>query len=237
MDCANKLYDEVPNNLRRVTMKILLINPNTTQRITDALVAQAQKAVGADAQVIGLTAQTGPAIIRGAADNLVAERSMFEMASSQYVGYDAVVLGVSMDTALQTVRAKLPIPVVGMTEGGLLTACLMGQRLGCLTLGSHMAPLYEQLSSNYGLTDRIAKWHAPDIAAAYERGPNPEITDALVKECDVLIDDYQADVIVLCAAVLAGYTTWLAPRLKVPVVDAIEAAALQALSLARLKAR
>ncbi len=236
MDCENKLYDEMSDHLLRANMKILLINPNTTQRITDALVAQAQKAVGASAQVIGLTAQTGPAIIRGAADNVVAERSMLEMATSQYAGYDAVVLGVSMDTALQTVRAKLPIPVVGMTEGGLFTACLLGQRLGCLTLGSHMAPLYEQLSANYGLANRIAKGHAPAIAAAYEIGPNPEVTDLLVRECDVLIDDHQADVIVLCAAVLTGYAAWLAPRLRVPVIDAIQAAAVQALSLARLKA-
>jgi Asp/Glu/hydantoin racemase len=51
-----------------------------------------------------------------------------------------------------------------------------------------------------------------------------------------LIDDHQADVIVLCAAVLTGYAAWLAPRLRVPVIDAIQAAAVQALSLARLKA-
>ena len=216
-------------------MKLLLINPNTTQRITDTLVVQAQKAVGAAATVVGLTAKTGPAIIRSAEDNAVAVQSMLEMATSQHAGFDALILGVSMDTALQQVRASLPIPVVGMTEGGLLTACLLGQRVGCLTLGSQMASLYEQLSSSYGLAARVVKWHAPNISAAYETGPNPALIEALVKECEVLTDQYQAEVIVLCAAVLTGYAGWLAPHLRVPVVDAIEAAALQAVGLARLR--
>lgn len=215
-------------------MKLLLINPNTTQRITNTLVLQAQKAVGQAATIVGLTAQTGPAIIRSAADNLVAEQSMLKLATSQHAGFDAVILGVSMDTALQEVRARLPIPVVGMTEGGLFMACLMGQRVGCLTLGSQMTPLYEQLSSSYGLATRVVKWHAPNIAAAYESGPHPALVDALVKECEVLIHQYQSEVIVLCAAVLVGYVGLLAPRLSVPVVDAIEAAALQAVSLVRL---
>jgi len=221
--------------LKRI-MKILLINPNTTQRITDSLVVQAQRAVGATAHIIGLTAKTGPAIIRSAEDNRVAEQSMVEMAMTLGGGYDAIVLGVSMDTALQSVRALVPQPVVGMTEGGLLAACLLGQRIGCLTLGSHMVPLYEQLSTRYGLATRVVKWHAPNIAAAYEVGPNPEIIEALVQECQILIDDDQADVIVLCAAVLSGYGPWLAPSLRVPVVDAIQAAALQAVSLVHLRA-
>jgi allantoin racemase len=216
-------------------MRLLLINPNTTQRITDTLVEQAQKAVGAAATIVGLTAKTGPAIIRSAADNLVAEQSMLALATSQSTGFDAVILGVSMDTALQEVRARVPIPVVGMTEGGLLTACLLGQRVGCLTLGSHMASLYEQLSASYGLGSRVVKWHAPNISAAYETGPNPALIEALVKECEVLTEQHQAEVIVLCAAVLTGYAAWLAPHLRVPVVDAIEAAALQAVSLVRLK--
>lgn len=215
-------------------MKILLINPNTTQRITDSLVLQAQKAVGATAKIVGLTAKTGPAIIRSAEDNRVAEQSMIAMATALADEYDAIVLGVSMDTALQSVRALVPLPVVGMTEGGLFAACLLGQRVGCLTLGSHMVPMYEQLSTNYGLTTRVVKWHAPNIAAAYEVGPNPEIVEALVQECQILVDDAQADVIVLCAAVLSGYGPWLAPRLRVPVIDAIQAAALQAVSLVRL---
>ncbi len=215
-------------------MKILLINPNTTKRITDSLVLQAQQAVGATAQIVGMTAQTGPAIIRSAEDNRVAEQSMIEMATTLAAGYDAIVLGVSMDTALQSVRSSVPLPVVGMTEGGLLTACLLGQRVGCLTLGSHMVPMYEQLSTNYGLATRVVKWHAPNIAAAYEVGPNPEIVEALVQECQILTEGYGVDVIVLCAAVLSGYGPWLAPRVHVPVVDAIQAAALQAVSLARL---
>ena len=79
------------------------------------------------------------------------------------------------------------------------------------------------------------KWHAPNISAAYETGPNPALIEALVKECEVLTDQYQAEVIVLCAAVLTGYAGWLAPHLRVPVVDAIEAAALQAVGLVRLR--
>lgn len=215
-------------------MKILLINPNTTQRITDNLVAQARRVVGSAAEIVGVTAKTGPAIIRSAQDNRVAEQSMIEMATAHHVDCDAIVLGVSMDTALHAVRALVPVPVVGMTEGGLLTACLLGQRVGCLTLGSHMRALYEQLSTSYGLETRIVKWHAPDLAVAYEAGPSPEIVEGLVRECQVLIDDEHADVIVLCAAVLSGYGHALGHRLRVPVVDAIQAAALQAVSLACL---
>ena len=139
-------------------MKLLLINPNTTRHVTDRMLVQARLAAGARAEVMAVTAAFGPAIIGSRAENAVAAHAALELAAKHQAGFDAVILGVSLDTALRPMREMLDIPVVGMAEAGLLTACMLGGRIGCLTLGTRLLPVYEELTQSYGLASRVSCW-------------------------------------------------------------------------------
>ena len=76
-----------------------------------------------------------------------------ELAARHASDCDAILLAVSFDSALAELRELLAIPVVGMTEAAMLTACMVGDRFALLSFGDRAMPLYERLAQNYGLRD------------------------------------------------------------------------------------
>ncbi len=217
-------------------MKILLINPNTSEHVTRRIQVNAQQAVGEAATIHAFTAQSGPEIISSRSENAIALAEMLRLAAFHHKGHDVLMLGVSIDTGLQALREMLDIPVVGMAEAALLTASMLGGKIGCLTLGAAMVPVYEELTASYGLSSRVSKWRAVDVPSAFTvTDADPEVERALILASEQLVRQDGSDVIVLCGAVLAGYAPQVAAAVGVPVVDPAQAAALQALTLARMQ--
>lgn len=217
-------------------MKLLLINPNTSRHITERLCAEARRAAGPDVVIEGVNPDQGPAAIRSKADHDAAVASVHAMARAHLTDHDGILLGVSLDTALQTLRPAMRVPVVGMAQGGLTAACLLRDRVAGLTLGAHMVPLYEALTRDYGVSDRVVCWRALEIPSAFtQMSPDTATRDYLLVACRELVRDHQASAILLCGAVLCGYGSMLAPLLEVPVIDAMAAATLQLIALIRLQ--
>lgn len=216
-------------------MKLLLINPNTTQHITERMLVQSRVAAGTHAEVHGVTSSFGAAIIGSRTENAIAAHAALDLAANHHAGFDAVILGVSMDTALRPMREMLDIPVVGMAEAALLTSCMLGGRIGCLTLGGHLLPLYEELTAAYGLQSRVACWRALDLPGAYGPDVDIEVAHQIRAACETMVSDDGAEVLVLCGAVLTGYAAKIATTLSVPVIDCIEVATRQAIVLAEMR--
>ncbi|MFX6544518.1 aspartate/glutamate racemase family protein, partial [Acinetobacter baumannii] len=89
-------------------------------------------------ELLAVTASFGPAVIGSRAENALAQHGVLELVAQHAPGCDAVVLGVSLDTALWACRELLDIPVVGMTEAGLLCGATVATRIGLLTNGARM---------------------------------------------------------------------------------------------------
>lgn len=220
-------------------MKILLANPNTSGFITDRMVRAAQASVGGAATVLGVTAAQGPAVVGSRAENTLAASAALELGAAHAGGCDAMVLGISTDAGLEPLRELLDIPVVGMLEAALLTASQLGSRIGLLTLGERMLPLYQEQARRIGLEGRMAGWAGLELPAAFAPpsgdAPVPAVADAVVEHAARLVQAQRLDVLVLSGAVLAGYRPAVEPRLPVPVIDGIEAAAWQAVALGAQK--
>lgn len=216
-------------------MKLLLINPNTSAFVTERMLAAARATLGGSVLVEGVTARSGPAIIGSRTENALAASGALELAAQHGAGFDAVILGVSTDTGLAPLRELLAVPVSGMLEAALLTASQLGGRIGLLTLGPRMLPLYQEQAAAYGLADRVVAWAAPELPAAYGQAPGAQVFDAVADHAARLVQDHDLDVLVASGAVLAGCRPHIQDRVPVPVVDAMEAAAWQALALASLR--
>lgn len=217
-------------------MNILLINPNTSEHVTQRLLEQAQFVVGEQATIHAYTAQTGPAIISSRSENAIALAEMLRLAATHQNGHDVLVLGVSIDTGLMALREMLDIPVVGMAEAALVTAGMLGGKIGCLTLGASMVPVYEELTASYGFASRVSKWRTIEMPSAFSvTDADPQVAQALILASEKLVQQDGSDVIILCGAVLAGYARLVSDAVGVPVVDPMQAAALQALTVARMQ--
>ena len=136
-------------------MKLLLVNGNTTQAVTERVVAEARRCGAPGTEVTGATARFGVSIVSTEAENDIAAHAVLDVLSETYAGHDAAILAISFDTALIGARQIVPIPVIGMTEAALHTACLLGRRFGLISFGNSSLWMYLDLVRRSGLLERM----------------------------------------------------------------------------------
>ena len=205
-------------------MRILLINPNTSVFVTEACLAEARRHAAPGTTIVGVTASRGVPIIGCRTENAIGAAMSVELAAEHAEGCDAVVLAVSFDSGLAAVRELLPIPVVGMSEAAMLTACLLGSRFAYLTFGSRAAPLYEELIAAYGLERRSAGVVALPMLSPDELRDPARVAPLLLDAVDRAVAERGAESAVLGGAVFAGLAARLRRESPVPLVDGIAAA-------------
>ncbi len=204
-------------------MKILAINPNTSSFVTDKVCAVAQAALGDRGTVSGVTGQSGPPIVGTRSECAMAAREALELAAQHADGYDAILLAISFDTGLDALREMLDIPVIGMSEAGMLAAMTCSRKFSMLTFGNRAVPLYEELVTYYGLDARSAGvLSLPPLTQEQLQDTSlvqPQIEEAIERA----VAEDGTESVVLAGAVFAGLAEKLRSTVSVPVVDGIVA--------------
>jgi allantoin racemase len=217
-------------------MKLLLVNGNTTQAVTDRVVAEAARCAAPGTEVAGITARFGVSIVSTEAGDAVAGHAVLDALAAHVAGHDAAILAISFDTALLGARQIVAIPVVGMTEASLLTACLLGRRFGLIGFGRSSDAMYRDLVQRAGLTQRLAGFETIELtnSASYlsEGGQ-----DAAVVAASERLIAAGADAVVVAGAAVAGIAYRLRAQVSVPLLDGIACAVGQAELLVRLGLR
>ncbi|MDP5084115.1 MAG: aspartate/glutamate racemase family protein [Yoonia sp.] len=206
-------------------LKIFILNPNATHRMTEEMVTAAQAAVGLSAQVQGLTNSTGPASIQGpddAAACLTGLFGLFDQAQAQ--GADAVVVGCFDDTGLGQLRARNSLPVIGLGEAGCIAGSLAASRFSVVTTLEVSVPVIAENVRAMGLWDRCAGIHASGVAVL-DLNAGPESIHRVQRAVDLtLASDPDLSIVLGC-----GGMTCIAPQIMTPraaqIIDPVVAAA------------
>lgn len=217
-------------------MRLLLINGNTTEFVTETAAAEARRSCRAETEITAVTGTFGAAIIATRVEHAIAEHAMVELAARHAAACDAVVIAVSYDTGLRALRELLAIPVVGMTEAALLTACMLGGQIGLVSFARRVQPLYRELVRGYGLDARIAGWRNLEAPSAYQSGDTRAVDEMIVGAARDLVERDGAEVVILLGAVMAGAPRRVQGEVSVPVLDGIACGVRQAELLVHLGA-
>jgi len=218
-------------------MKILVVNGNTSDGVTATIRAEAEASASPGTEIVAVRARFGAHVIGSRAENAIGQHAVLDTVARNAAGMDAIVVAVSLDTAMNAVREAVTVPVVGMTEASLLTACMLGDRLGLITFSRRLAPIYEALVDRYGLRSRVAGIHVVGMSAAVAAGAREETEKALLQAAESLVEKNRVEVVVAVGAVAAGMPRRLKDSLPVPILDGISCGVLQAELLVRLGAR
>jgi allantoin racemase len=218
-------------------MKILLANPNTSQSVTDRIAQVARASASPGTELVAVTGSAGVPYIATRADAAVAGRTTLELMAEHAGGCDAAIVAAFGDPGLGGCRELLAIPVIGMAEAAMLTACMLGRRFSIVTFSVSLGPWYRECVDYNGLASRLASIRCldgpfDDIARVQE-----EKEDLLVGLCARAVEEDQAEVVILGGAPLAGLAARVAGRVPVPLVDGVAAAVRQAETLAALAPR
>lgn len=71
-------------------------------------------------------------------------------------GFDAVAIGNILDPALREARSMVDIPVLGLGETCMTSACLMGARFSLVGVNPFFGGRFEENVAKYGLKERLA---------------------------------------------------------------------------------
>jgi allantoin racemase len=217
--------------------RILIVNPNTTSEITDLLVAAGKPSAGADTELVPLTAPHGFPYISNRSEAQIGGAIAIEMLADHHTTADAAILAAFGDPGLFGARELFDIPIVGMSEAAMLTACMLGQRFAIVTFASALGHWFRDCVEMHGLQSRCAGIRALDQAFVSIMHVQQEKEALLVKLARRAVEDDGADVVILGGAPLAGLAAKIKDQVAVPLIDPIAAAVKQAETLLALAPR
>ena len=217
-------------------MRILLINPNTSPEVTEAVARVAQSVAPPGTTFVPVTGRFGARYIASRASAAIAAHAALDALAEHGEGSDAVYLACFGDPGLAALKELSPVPVVGMAEASCLIACTLGQRFAIVTGGERWGPMLREFVAGQGLSDRFAgvRTIAP-TGAAIARDPDSAL-GSLAEQCKACAAD-GADVVVLGGAALAGLAARIAPSVPIPVLCSVAAGAQAVVAAAHLRPR
>lgn len=218
-------------------MKLLILNPNTSDDVTEMIAAAAGLAAAADTELTVRTAKWGLPYIATRAEATVAGHVILEMLADEHAQFDAAIIAAFGDPGLGGARELFDIPVIGISEAAMLTACMLGRRFSIITFSPALQPWYEECIAAHGLTDRCAGVRALEASFTSVGSVQHENEELLLDLANQAITDDGADVVIPAGTPLAGLARRLRDRIDVPVVDLVGSAVKQAELLVALNHR
>jgi allantoin racemase len=218
-------------------MKILVMNPNSSETVTAAIMESARRASAPGTTLVGVTTKGGTRNIDSAFGDYLAGAAMIRTCLEAVALHrpDAVVLAGFGRVGLDALKEALTIPVVSIAESSMAVACLLGHRFTTITMLQQFIPYQQDLVRVFGFEARCASVRAIDINVE-ECVTNRERTLAdLTEQIQHAVKADHAEVVILACAGLCGYDRELSRRAGVPVLDPVAVGVKMAESLVGLE--
>jgi allantoin racemase len=212
-------------------MRLLVINPNISESVSALILAEVERSASPATEITMLTASFGVAYIETRFEALIGAYATAQLAAEHHAGHDAVIVAAFGDPGLGGLREVLPVPVLGLTEAALASACLLGHRFSIIAISQRIQAWYREVVEANGLIGRLASIRALDRPLASIGAVQDDHAAALCALCERAVVEDGAEVIVLAGAPLAGLARTLAGKLPVPMVDGVSSAVRHAESL------
>ncbi len=206
-------------------MTIVIINPNSTTAMTDAMVETARATVPS-AEFVGITSHDGPPAIQGPEDGVRAIPPLLLCVdSARDLGARAIIIGCFDDTGLGEARARSGCPVIGIGQAACLAAAALGGRFSVVTTLVVSVPVIEENIIRYGLSGSIGRVRASGVPVLdLER--DPEVAARrVISEIRLAADLDGVGAIVAGCAGMIDIPRLAARTVRIPVVDGVRAAA------------
>lgn len=204
-------------------MKIKVINPNTTQSMTDTIAAAARAVAAPGTEILAITSRQGAVSIEGHYDEAMSIVGLVEAINEQPV-VDAHIIACFGDPGLLAAREIAAGPVLGIAEAAMHAASFISTGFSIVTTLERTRIIAEHLVRNYGMEHHCRRVRATDIPVLELENPHSNSRKIILAECERAIIEDKSGAIVLGCAGMADLNQFLEDKLGVPVIDGVTAA-------------
>ncbi|MDX1413795.1 MAG: aspartate/glutamate racemase family protein [Candidatus Promineifilaceae bacterium] len=206
-------------------MRILLINPNTSEEFTKRIQHVADQYAAPGTSLVAINPTTGPKSIESVYDEILSSLATLECALQHLDDFDAFVIACYSDhSAIYAIREITEKPVLGIAEASMYVACMVGYKFSIVSTEEQWEPLLWDAVHHYGLADRCASVRTTRMPVLELESASPEVTyQSILKASQQALEEEDADVICLgCAGMGTGeLDKRLQKALGVPVLDGV----------------
>ena len=204
-------------------IRILVINPNTTESMTKAIESAANAVASSNTEIIARNPISGPASIQGYYDEAICIPGVLELIRDT-PDFDAVIIACFDDTGLDAARCITDAPVVGIGESAYHIASLISNKFSVVTTLSRSVPALEQNLIRYGLSTRCIRVRASDVPVLELEQPKSDARKKISNEIRLAITEDHAEAVVLGCAGMADIAKSLSDEHGLPVLDGVACA-------------
>jgi allantoin racemase len=214
-------------------MRLLVLNPNTSRAMTDAIAEAAREAAAPGTQIIAAQPSFGPRSIEGQFEEAIAAAGVAEQVRLA-PPHDAVVIACFGDPGLDAAREATSAPVLGVAEAAFHAAAMLATGFSIVTTLTRTCVIAERLVHRYGFTAQCRGIHGTDIPVLdLETCGEPTVARIEQAAREALERDRSGAIVLGCAG-MAPLCRQLQQRLGVPVIDGVAVAVRFAHALAAL---
>lgn len=201
-------------------MKIMVINPNTSESMTRSIEAALMPLKRADTELTVVCAEHGPETIECAYDEAIAVPHVLKkVRQANDQGFDACVLACFSDPGLVAAREISDIPVIGIEESSLHLAAMLGGPFVIVTPRKKRIYTKWHEAHVLGQTHQLGAVVSLDMSVAETESDPQGTQQKVIKVARQAAEDYQAEVIILGCAGMAGYATAIEDTTGMKVLD------------------
>ena len=143
-------------------VRILIINPNTTNKMTQSIDQTIQNHAPQFVTAKTINPEFGPESIEGFFDEAFSVPGLLHELE-RHKDWDGFVIACFDDTGLDAARCLVSGPVVGIGEAAFHMASLLAHKFSVITTLARSIPVIEQNLFKYGLDRRCASVQASGI--------------------------------------------------------------------------
>ena len=200
-------------------MRILVINPNTTQAMTDQIGNVARAAAALDTEIECVSPPGGPRSIEGFTDEVLASYHTVELVAQTQAGYDGYVIACFGDPAVSACRELSDVPVVGIAEAAFHMASLVAHKWSIVTVLPRLKPFMEEVVRRNGMEHRCASIRCTPLTVLEIEDDIERTKRLMLEQAREAIANDGAEAILLGCAGLGPIDKTMQATLGVPVFD------------------
>jgi allantoin racemase len=203
-------------------MRILFVNPNTSDSFTEKIQHIAQQYAAPDTEVVAVNPASGPRSIESIYDELLSASGTLEVAIKHLDQFDAFVIACYSDhPAVYALREITDKPVLGIADASMYLACMLGYKFSIVTTNDEWGPLLWDAVKHFGLADRCASVRTTGMAVLALESGEQDTTAQIRETARKAVEQDGAEVICLGCAGMTGLDKELEAALGVPVIDGV----------------
>lgn len=204
--------------------KILIINPNSSDQMTKDIKDTIEKIDNYNYAIDVINISEAPNVLESfeqyttAASELIKKIKHFQ--DSKKFNYDGILLACVGDPGLYGLKEICKVPVVGVAEGAISHALLLGYKFSILASSSKAKPMMESMVMGYGLMERLASVETLDVPIEAFMTNHDILREGLKNKAN-LAKEKGAEVLILGCAGMTLLGEELNSLVDMPVIDPV----------------